>query len=113
MRAQSARMTTRLAVMILAACLLLPVLGGAIFMLAVQQRIIAAPELHANLVLVRIDTARVVLPKCSAPPMFCMPQDDHEADQDIYTVRVSVYTAPHSPPMFIRQVMAVRLQPKR
>jgi hypothetical protein len=83
------------------------------FTLAIQQHVIAAPELHANLVFLRIDTAHVLLQKCPAPPMFCMPQDDHEADQDLYTVRVSVYSEPHSPPMFMRQLMAVRLQPER
>jgi len=113
MRARPARITTRLVAIILVACLLLPIFAGAMFILAVQQRMIAPPKLHANLVLIRIDTARVVLQKCPAPPMFCMPQDDHESDRDLFTVRVSVYAAPHGPPMFMRQVMAVQLQPER
>lgn len=113
MRARSARTTAWLVAAVLAACLLLPVLSASLFRLAVEQRVISPPELHANLALIHIDTARVLVQKCPAPPMFCMPQDAIDADQQIYTVRVSIYTAPNSAPVFTRQVMAVRVRGER
>jgi len=90
---------------------MLPIIGGAMFTLAIQQRVITPPEIHLDLVLIHIDTARIFLQQCRAPPWYCMPQDDPNADQDIYTVRVSMYTEPRGHPVFIRQVIAVRLQP--
>ena len=113
MRRSPARITIRIAAMILAMCLTLLVVGGAMFTLAVQQRVITPPEIHVDLTLIRIDTARIFLQQCRAPPWYCMPQDDHEADQDLYTVRVSMYTAPRGKPIYFRQFIAVRLQPLR
>lgn len=112
-RARSARVVVRLAAALVLACLLLPLVGGTMFVLAIRQRVITPANFHLDLALIRIDGAHIYLQRCSAPPWYCMPQDDHEADQDIFTLRVSVYTARNSAPVLNRQIVAVRVQPER